>query len=106
MRLAGFGDPPRFELEEVPNPVPGPQEVVVDLRAAALNRRDWWIWTAEDYCPLPVTLGSDGAGTVSAIGSELTAVAVGDEVVFDPTLGWGDSKEHPRPRSTSSGPRS
>jgi zinc-binding alcohol dehydrogenase/oxidoreductase len=61
------------------------------MRTAALNRRDWWIWTAEDYGPLPVTLGSDGAGTVGAIVAEVSDLAVGEEVVFDPTLGWGDS---------------
>ena len=40
-------------------------EVVVDLVTAALNRRDWWIWRAPST-PVPVTLGSDGAGRVSA----------------------------------------
>ena len=97
MRLTGFGDPPQFELQEVDDPLPAPDEVVVELRAAALNRRDWWIWTAEDYCPLPVTLGSDGAGTVRDVGSQVANVAPGDAVVFDPTLGWGDSDEHPTP---------
>jgi NADPH:quinone reductase-like Zn-dependent oxidoreductase len=96
-RLAAFGDPPRFELQDIPDPVPGPDEVVIDLKAAALNRRDWWIWIADDYCPLPITLGSDGAGIVGAIGSEVTGINVGDEVVFDPTLGWGESEEHPTP---------
>jgi NADPH:quinone reductase-like Zn-dependent oxidoreductase len=95
MRLVGFGDPPRFELQEVPDPVPGPEEVVIDLRTAALNRRDWWIWTAPGSCELPVTLGSDGAGLISAIGSDVDGWAVGDEVVFDPTLGWGGSDDCP-----------
>jgi len=95
MRLIRFGDPPQFEMQDVPDPVPGADEVVVALRAAALNRRDWWIWTAEGYCPLPVTLGSDGAGVVSAVGSEVSGVAPGDEVVFDPTLNWGDGEERP-----------
>jgi NADPH:quinone reductase-like Zn-dependent oxidoreductase len=95
MRLVAFGDPPRFELQEVPDPEPGPGQVLIDLRAAALNRRDPWVWTTPDYCQLPVTLGSDGAGVVAAVGDGVTGVAPGDEVVFDPTLGWGDSEEHP-----------
>jgi NADPH:quinone reductase-like Zn-dependent oxidoreductase len=70
LRLVQFGNPPSFELEDVPDPVPGPGEVVVDLRAAALNRRDVWVWTTPDYCPLPVTLGSDGAGSARASDSE------------------------------------
>lgn len=95
LRLVEFGDPPRFELAEVPDPEPGPDEVVIELRAAALNRRDPWVWTTPDYCPLPVTLGSDGAGMVAAVGADVTGVVVGDEVIFDPTLGWGESEEHP-----------
>ncbi|MGL6280138.1 MAG: hypothetical protein ACRC50_11355, partial [Gaiella sp.] len=59
-RLVGFGDPPVFALSEVPDPVADAHEVVVALRAAALNRRDRWIWTDPDESSeLPVTLGSD-----------------------------------------------
>jgi NADPH:quinone reductase-like Zn-dependent oxidoreductase len=72
--------------------------VIVDLRAAALNRRDWWIWTAPGYCSLPVTLGSDGAGVVSAVGAGVGGLVPGAEVVFDPTLHWGDSEERPTPQ--------
>jgi NADPH:quinone reductase-like Zn-dependent oxidoreductase len=57
--------------------------------ASALNRRDPWIWHTPGYCPLPVTLGSDGAGIVSAVGPGVEAVAPDDEVSIDPTLGWG-----------------
>ncbi|MGZ4169263.1 MAG: zinc-binding dehydrogenase [Solirubrobacteraceae bacterium] len=96
-RLVAFGDPPRFELAEVPDPVPGRDEAVVALRAAALNRRDWWVWTAEGYCALPVTLGSDGAGVIADVGDDVRGLASGDEVVIDPTLNWGPSEEAPLP---------
>lgn len=92
-----FGDPPRFELHNVPDPVPGPGEAVVALCAAALNRRDPWVWTSPGYCSLPVTLGSDGAGVVAAVGDGVDAVAPGDEVVIDPTLNWGSDEDHPLP---------
>jgi NADPH:quinone reductase-like Zn-dependent oxidoreductase len=88
-RLTAFGDPPTFELVEIADPIPGEGEVVVDIVAAALNRRDPWIWLTPGYCPLPVTLGSDGAGVVSTVGPNVEAVAPGDEVSIDPTLGWG-----------------
>jgi zinc-binding alcohol dehydrogenase/oxidoreductase len=94
-RLTAFGDPPTFELVEVADPIPGEGEAVVDIVAAALNRRDPWIWLSPGYCPLPVTLGSDGAGVVSAVGPNVEAVAPGDEVSIDPTLGWGDDEECP-----------
>jgi zinc-binding alcohol dehydrogenase/oxidoreductase len=97
MRLVRFGDPPTFELDDVADPIPAAGEIVVALKAAALNRRDLWVWTTPDYCPLPVTLGSDGAGVVSAVGDGVSEFAPGDEVVIDPTLGWGESEEHPTP---------
>jgi zinc-binding alcohol dehydrogenase/oxidoreductase len=96
-RLVAFGDPPSFELQEIPDPVPGRGEVVIDLVAAALNCRDWWIWTAPGYCPLPVTLGSDGAGTVGVVGGGVTELSAGQEVVFDPTLNWGEREDCPTP---------
>ena len=52
-----------LELAELPAPNPADGEVVVRLKAAALNRRDFWI--AQGLYPgirLPVILGSDGAG--------------------------------------------
>lgn len=96
-RLVAFGSPPAFELQQVPEPVPGPGEVAIALRAAALNRRDRWVWTSPGYCPLPVTPGSDGAGTVAAAGEGVEGLRVGDEVVFDATLNWGESEECPTP---------
>jgi NADPH:quinone reductase-like Zn-dependent oxidoreductase len=93
----GFGDPPRFDLQHVADPVAGPGEAVVALRAAALNRRDPWVWTTPEYCPLPVTLGSDGAGVVTAVGEDVDTWAPGAPVVIDPTLNWGPNEEHPLP---------
>lgn len=97
MQLVAFGDRPTFEMREVPEPQPGPGEVVVSLKAAALNRRDPWIWTSPGYCPLPVTMGSDGAGVVRAVGPEVSGLALGDEVVIYPTLGWEAGKDVPGP---------
>jgi zinc-binding alcohol dehydrogenase/oxidoreductase len=67
--------------------------VVVDLTAAALNRRDVWQRgaTGNDGA----VLGSDGAGRVSALGSDVTGIAVGDEVVINPSVGWGDAEDAP-----------
>jgi len=96
-RLVRFGAPPAFEIHDLPDLVPGPGKVVVDLMAAALNRRDPWVWTWPDYCALPVTLGSDGAGTVSAVGAGVTGVAPGDEVVIYPSLEWGEREDVPTP---------
>lgn len=79
-------------LAEHPDPEPGPGEVRVDLVAAALNRRDWWIRTGGKV-ELPVILGSDGAGIVSALGAGVRDMEVGDEVVIYPGRGWGEREE-------------
>lgn len=97
IELRGFGGPEALVPAEVADPEPGPGEARVDLVAAALNRRDWWIRTGGKV-ELPAVLGSDGAGVVSAVGPDVAGVAVGDEVVVDPSLDWGDAEEAPGPR--------
>ena len=81
IRLHETGGPQSLRMETVPQPEPGAGELVVRLRAAALNRRDVFI-THGKYpnIALPATLGSDGAGIVEESG---------DEVVIDPMLDWG-----------------
>ena len=96
VQLQGFGGPEGLVPVELPDPEPGPGEARVDLVAAALNRRDWWIRKGGKVA-LPVVLGSDGAGVVSAVGSGVEDVAVGDEVVINPALGWGDAEAAPGP---------
>ncbi len=88
VELRAFGGPDGLVATERPDPAPGPGEVRVDLVAAALNRRDWWIRTGGKV-RLPVVLGSDGAGVVSALGRGVDGVEIGDEVVIYPARGWG-----------------
>lgn len=95
-QLIHAGPEPRFALVDLPDPAAGPGEVVIDLVTAALNRRDWWIWR-EPSTAVPVTLGSDGAGRVSVVGAGVRGVAVGDEVVIDPALAWGDDERSASP---------
>lgn len=96
VELRAFGGPEGLVLTELPDPEPGPGEVRVDLVAAAVNRREWWIRTGAKV-ELPVVLGSDGAGVVSAVGAEVDGVALGDEVVIYPGIGWGDDDDTPAP---------
>jgi zinc-binding alcohol dehydrogenase/oxidoreductase len=85
------GGPEVLRLEEIEDPVPGPGEVVVKLRAAALNRRDVFIRTGQ-YAgiKLPSTPGADGVGEVAAVGEGVSNVTPGQAVVIDPALDWGD----------------
>jgi zinc-binding alcohol dehydrogenase/oxidoreductase len=79
-RLHQIGGPSGVRIDEIPVPQPGEGEVLVRIRAAALNRRDLFI--TQGLYPkirLPVTLGSDGAGEFD-----------GEPVVINPMLHWGD----------------
>jgi NADPH:quinone reductase-like Zn-dependent oxidoreductase len=78
-------------LEDRPEPSPGEGQVVVELRAAALNRRDFWITLGLYPGIRPgVVLGSDGAGVVAEVGEGISPDWRGQEVIIDPGIGWGD----------------
>jgi zinc-binding alcohol dehydrogenase/oxidoreductase len=77
-------------LQSSPDPVAAPGQAVVRLHAAALNHRDLWIQLGQ-YAgiKLPITLGSDGAGIVTAVGSPADQSWVSREVIINPSLDWG-----------------
>jgi len=79
-------------LEDRDDLVPAADEVVVQLKAASLNRRDYWI-TQGMYpgIQLPVILGSDGAGVVSRAGVDVDSSLVGANVIINPGWHWGDN---------------
>ena len=79
-----------LELQERPSLQPGPGEAVVDIKAAALNRRDYWI-TQGLYPGIdpPVVLGSDAAGVVSRCGDAEAEAWLGREVIINPGFNWG-----------------
>lgn len=79
-------------LEDRDDLVPAADEVVVQLKAASLNRRDYWI-TQGMYpgIQLPVILGSDGAGVVSRAGADVDSSLVGANVIINPGWHWGDN---------------
>lgn len=80
----------QLHVTDVPEPRAGAGEVIVDVRAAALNHRDVWILNGQ-YAGLkwPCIPGSDGAGVVSAVGAGGEARAVGREVIINPSFNWG-----------------
>ena len=90
-RLAELGGPEKLRIEEIAVPDPGEDEVLVRIRAAAFNHRD--IFITQGLYPnirLPVTLGSDGAGEIAQLPATIAGFNVGQEVVIDPMIGWGD----------------
>jgi NADPH2:quinone reductase len=77
-----FGGPEVMTLEEVPDPTPGPGQVLLRIGAAGVNPVDHYIRTGT-YArkpPLPYTPGMDAAGTVQAVGEGVTQASAGDRV--------------------------
>jgi NADPH:quinone reductase-like Zn-dependent oxidoreductase len=89
-RIHEEGDPEVVVVEEVPDPVPGPGEVLVRLRAASLNHLDVWVRRGLPSVPKPRILGADGAGVVEALGDDVAGLSVGARVVLNPGLVHGD----------------
>jgi len=89
IRVRETGGPEVMRLEEVPEPAAGPGQVVVRIRAAGVNPVDTYIRAAAQgrQPALPYTPGSDGAGVVSAVGTGVDQVAIGDRVYLSGTAG-------------------
>jgi zinc-binding alcohol dehydrogenase/oxidoreductase len=82
-----------LKLATVPDPIPGPGEVLIELRAAALNHRDVWIKLGQ-YAGLkyPCVPGSDGAGIVVSAGSGVGPAWINRAVIINPAFGWGGNE--------------
>jgi NADPH:quinone reductase len=71
-----------LSYEEPPDPDAGHGEVVVDSEAIGVNYLDITAPTGQRPGPLPFLPGHEGAGTVSAVGSGVTGISVGDRVAW------------------------
>ena len=76
--------PGQYRLGQIDLPPLGSDDVQIRVRASALNHMDLWVTKGLPKPPLPHVPGCDVAGVVDAIGSGVTRVAVGDEVVVNP----------------------
>jgi NADPH:quinone reductase-like Zn-dependent oxidoreductase len=94
VRIHEDGGPEVLVLEEAPDPVPGEGEVLVRLRASALNHLDVWIRKGMPSVPKPRILGADGAGVVDALGDGVTGFELGEPVVINPGIEVGDGRIH------------
>jgi len=91
-QLIAHGVPGRFELRDLPEPQPGPDEAVVAVRACGLNHLD--LWTEEAGLPIPIQLprtpGGEIAGEVAALGPDLDSWKPGDAVAVQSNLFCGE----------------
>jgi zinc-binding alcohol dehydrogenase/oxidoreductase len=90
-RIHEDGGPEVLRVEEVADPVAGPGQVLVRLRAASLNHLDVWVRKGLPSVPKPRILGADGAGVVEALGDGVEGLLIGQRVVINPGLEHGDT---------------
>lgn len=82
VRFHEFGGPETLRFEDVPEPVPGPGEILVRLAACGVNFIDTYQRSGAYNVPLPHIAGQEGAGEVVALGEGAEGVAVGDHVAY------------------------
>jgi NADPH2:quinone reductase len=76
------GGPEKMELVDLPQPVPGPGQALVKIAASGVNFIDVYFRAGLYKAELPVTLGSEAAGTVESVGAGVTEFAPGDRVAY------------------------
>src|SRR6266478_2558038 len=76
------GGPEALELVDIPVPQPKPDQAVVKIAAAGVNFIDTYQREGRYKVPLPFVAGQEGAGVVTAVGSETTSVKPGDRVAW------------------------
>ena len=86
------GDLDNVQYGDVPRPQIKPDEVLVAVKAAALNRLDLWVLAGWPGLKLkmPHVMGSDGAGVIVETGANVTGWQAGDRVAVNPTIGRDD----------------
>jgi NADPH:quinone reductase len=82
IQIDRFGDSDAMHLADVPIGEPGPGEVRVRHRACGINFIDIYHRTGLYPLPLPLVLGTEGAGVVEAVGDGVSHLAVGDRVAY------------------------
>src|SRR5262249_52558901 len=76
-----YGGPAELRYGDVPDPVAGPGEVVIDVQAASINAADWKVRAGQyQQAKFPLILGRDFSGVISAAGDGVTDLKVGDAV--------------------------
>jgi 2-desacetyl-2-hydroxyethyl bacteriochlorophyllide A dehydrogenase len=92
IQLIAHGKPGKFELRELPEPQPGPHDVVVQVQSCGLNHLDLWLEEAGLPVPiqLPCTPGGEIAGKVLEVGSSVTNWKTGDAVAVQSNIFCGE----------------
>lgn len=92
MVINEYGGPEKVSVQDLPEPQPGPGEVVVRVFAAALNRLDSWTLSGSLKLPIefPHVLGADAAGEIDEVGAGVRGLRQGARVIVNPGLSCGE----------------
>jgi NADPH2:quinone reductase len=82
VRVHEYGGPEVLRLEELPTPEPGPGQIRVRIAAVGVNFIEIYQRSGQYQVPLPFPLGSEGAGTVEALGEGVSSLRVGQPVAW------------------------
>ena len=86
VRIHNHGGIEVLQVEEIPVPEPGPDQICVHLKTSALNHLDIWVRNGIPGVPLPIIMGSDGAGNVCKVGTGVDRFKAGDPVIVQPLV--------------------
>lgn len=79
----------KLEEKEVKKPIPSKSDVLIQLKSVALNHHELWTLKEKDLkSNSEIILGADGSGIVKEIGTAVTHLKKGDEVLINPSLNW------------------
>lgn len=84
IRIHKFGEPEVLRWETVPDPLCLPNQVLVQMKAMSINHLDIWVRNGLFNYPLPIIMGSDGAGVIVKVGQEVGGWKVDDAVIIQP----------------------
>jgi NADPH2:quinone reductase len=74
-------------IREIPTPVPGPGEVLIQVAASGVNFIDLYVWEGRYANPVPFIPGQEASGTIAAVGEKVRSVKEGDRVAWCSILG-------------------
>ena len=90
VRIHEHGGPEVLRWEDVADPSYGNNEVLVGIKAAAMNHLDIWVRSGLPGVPFPVIMGSDGSGIITEVGENVNEWKIGDEVIIQPGTYCGE----------------
>jgi NADPH:quinone reductase-like Zn-dependent oxidoreductase len=93
IRIHAHGGLEQLRIDDLPAPTPGPRQVLIEIKAAALNQLDLWVRKGIPGVPLPVIMGADAAGVVREVGSGVRGFKPGEQVLGQPGAGCGLCQE-------------